>query len=108
MGITYKMILELSLTYTPLPLVENLSTLDRLRDRTLRDYPIHKFVEPVETNPDVTSASHPAPSCMSSQNQTPSFSLTLSSLLFLSSNGCGLLLPVNAHPIGSIHARPLP
>ena len=56
MGITYKMILELSLTYIPLPLVENLSTLDRLRD-----LPIPKFVEPVETNPEVTSAFAPHP-----------------------------------------------
>ena len=56
MGITYKMLLELSLTYIPLPLVENLSILDRLRD-----LPIPKFVEPVETNPDVTSTSAPHP-----------------------------------------------
>ena len=56
MGITYKMILELSLTYIPLPLVENFSTLDRLKD-----LPIPKFVEPVETNPNVTSASAPYP-----------------------------------------------
>ena len=56
------MILEVSLGYMPCsPGQESFDLSTGSRHRKLRDLPIPKFVEPVETNPDVTSAFAPHP-----------------------------------------------